>query len=60
MVVHVLGKDEVSSSNLLGASIIITMRYRGFCALWWGVGYGDEVAGAEVSATILSTLLSKG
>jgi hypothetical protein len=36
------------------------MRYRGFYALWWGIGYGDEAAGAEVSATILSTLLSKG
>ena len=30
MVVHVLGKDEVSSSNLLGASTIITMRHRWF------------------------------
>ena len=59
-VVHYLGKIEVSSSNLLGASIIVTMRYRGFYALWWGIDYGDEVAGAEVNATILSTLLSKG
>ena len=30
MAVHVLGKDEVSGSNPLGASIIITMRCRWF------------------------------
>ena len=59
-VVHFLGKEEVSGPNPLGASIIVTMRYRGFYVLWWGIGYGDEVAGAEMSATILSTLLSKG
>ena len=29
-VVHVLGKDEVSGSNPLGASIIITIRYKDF------------------------------
>ena len=29
-VVHYLGKIEVSGSNPLGASIIITMRYRWF------------------------------
>ena len=29
-VVHYLGKIEVSSSNLLGASIIITMKYKDF------------------------------
>ena len=29
-VVHYLGKIEVTSSNLVGASIIITMRHRWF------------------------------
>ena len=33
MVVHYLGKIEVSSSNLLGASIIITMKHRWFCSV---------------------------
>ena len=30
LAVHILGKDEVSSSNLLGASTIITMKYKDF------------------------------
>ena len=32
-VVHFLGKEEVSGSNLLGASTIITMKHRWFCSV---------------------------
>ena len=32
-VVHFLGKEEVTSSNLVGASIIITMKHGWFCSV---------------------------